>query len=334
MIASMFPAGLAFAIAALALALVSAIVYLIRTSRAMRPTLLAAMAAAFAASYTLSLYQSYLGIGILGGALFASSEAILFTIAAVGYFDKQSALYYAVGIAAVVIIIAAFAHIPIAMLMQAFSTGSLAGIAASLRSHKGKVYNKRAADKSIEINRDLFQICSGIVLLLILIVSFSIGKYVVMSIVLIGYLTVSYLSRGKASDNALSRVLLSLERPRTTFGLGAVYLSSGAFLVISLVPDFRLMLFGLVALFIADSLATIVGLRIKSPRLPYNRRKSTAGSVMYFAALAIPALLFVGYYAVIAAAVLALIEGFSSRLDDNITVAAALVVISALMMVP
>ncbi len=314
-------------------AIASAIIYLVRVKHQLRIGIAAAMAVAAVASYLLSLYQAYLGMGAISGAVLSASVAVLFAIAASAYFEKRQALYYALGVAALMMITSTLMGAPIVMFMQSFSMGTIAGIFVSMRHNGNRNHNSRAHNKKeTEINRDIFQICSGIVLLLMLLISFRVGEYLLMALVLLGYAAVFYLPKGAKATNPLSKILLGLERPETTFGFGALYLAAGALLVIALVPDFRLMMFGLVALFISDSLATICGLRIRSPRLPYNKGKSVAGSVVYFAVLAIAGILFIGYYSIAIAVVLAFIEGISSRIDDNVSVASALVLISAALM--
>ncbi len=329
MAASVYLSTPLLVILAYAAILASAAAFLARTPRKGRPGTALAMATAYAASFLLALYQSYIGTGAAAYAMFPPILSVIFVMSAVGYFGKRAVFYYSMGLAVSLILFSTALGAPITMLMQAFSVGTLAGISISLRGNRSAAHNSRAKDRGVEIKRDLFQICSGIVLLLVLLALPGAGKYIVYAIVLSGYAAVSYIPKKGRRRGVLSSVLLSLERPATRFGFGALYLAAGAMMVMSLIPNFRLMVFGLIALFVADSLATIFGLRIKSPRLPYNKGKSIAGSLVYFAALAAFGMLFVGYYSVAIAAVLALVEGLGWRIDDNISVASVLVLISA-----
>lgn len=186
-------------------------------------------------------------------------------------------------------------------------------------------------DRKTEVNRDYVHMLLGIILVAIIyFLPYLTAVSVVFLLILLSYtfnnllanLKLSYIYR-KASD---------LERKNVTYGLGAIYLASSAALILGFTQNIHLLLFGVVALFFADPLATIVGISNKrASSLPYNRYKTVVGSITFFIVAAIPGYFLLGLYGVLFAIVLAFIESLNLSLDDNIRTGVVVVVLGALL---
>ncbi|MDE1823224.1 MAG: hypothetical protein KGI00_00880 [Candidatus Micrarchaeota archaeon] len=126
--------------------------------------------------------------------------------------------------------------------------------------------------------------------------------------------------------SAFSMFVYSFERRGSILGHGAVWLALGSMLVASFLSG-PFVIATLIAIFIGDPIATFVGLRLKGPRLPYNRKKSVSGSLAYFATTLALSYPFIGAYSLPLSLIAAFSEGLDVRMDDNFTVAFILVVI-------
>ncbi len=179
---------------------------------------------------------------------------------------------------------------------------------------------KARANASIERKRDVIQIIMGIIVIsTVYLLGYRIGTYFVLGYMLFGYMLNSYMG---ASSNNISKKLKRFEREGILFGRGALYLGIGTIAVLGFIDYLPLALSMLIALFISDAVATIVGIGRKT-KLPYNKNKSILGFIGYFGSFAIAAYLFIGIYSIPLGAALALIESISIIFDDNITIAIA-----------
>ena len=123
-----------------------------------------------------------------------------------------------------------------------------------------------------------------------------------------------------------------LERKNVSYGLGATYLAAGTALMLGFTGTTSLLLFGIVALFFGDSIATIVGISRKGAEpLPYNKYKTIAGTLAFFFAVAIVGYFMVGIYAIPLAGVLAFVESLDTFLDDNIRTGIVVVILGAVL---
>ncbi len=173
---------------------------------------------------------------------------------------------------------------------------------------------------SVERKRDVVQIIMGIIVIsTVYFLGYRLGTYFVLGYMLFGYMLNSYMG---ASNNSISKKLKRFERNGILFGRGALYLGIGAIAVLGFIDYLPLALSMLVALFISDALATIVGIGRKI-KLPYNKNKSILGFIGYFGSFAIGAFPFIGIYSIPLGVTLALIESISIIFDDNITIAIA-----------
>jgi dolichol kinase len=176
-------------------------------------------------------------------------------------------------------------------------------------------------DKKVEITRDLFQILIGIVviLLLLLLKRKYIADYIILAMILIGYSFNNMVNNSKRR-NGFKSFFAGLERKGALYGTGATYAAAGLGLLIGLVPNIGFLSLGCVALFFGDSIATLVGKNLNTPRLPYNNLKSVWGTVAFFAVTAVLGYLLIGIYAVPLALLLALVESAGTLLDDNLSI--------------
>jgi len=184
---------------------------------------------------------------------------------------------------------------------------------------KIKQYKNSMESKRVEVERDIVHIAAGMLLITIFYLQPE-PLAITFQILLIfgGVFAISMTE--KFRNKGLSRMVYGLERNGAALGHGALWLALGSLFAVSFLntPDV-LAVFG--AIFIGDPLATIVGMHVKSPRLPYNRKKSVAGTLSYFIATAAIGYLFIGPYALIIGAVAAIVESSSTRIDDNFSVA-------------
>lgn len=229
-------------------------------------------------------------------------------------------------------------YIGILPLIQVFAIGSLIG--AMMRW--GYVHVQDKSDKRLERRRDIFQIVIGaIVIAVMLLFTSTDAYYIVFALILAGY----FIGNIMTSNRYHSKFLESFERKGTVFGVGAVYMAIGALLIFGLlgsrsaltlsvpyingmlqVPLYNFIIVMLEALLICDALATIVGIRGKR-RFPLNKSKSWEGFAAYAVSLALLGFPFIGFYSVLFGVVLALVESMSDRIDDNIAIPVAAIIL-------
>ncbi|MEM0139923.1 MAG: hypothetical protein QXZ44_04845 [Ferroplasma sp.] len=213
-----------------------------------------------------------------------------------------------------------FASISMAILISMFLDKNMKKYDLMNKESKGK-------DIKIETNRDYFQIAAGIVTLLIFLIAGLQGRIIVLITVFLIYLVgnILYLN----NKNRIAVMVYSMERDNTKLGLGSMYLAAGFLLILAFVRSMPVIYISIFILMIGDSLATIIGMNMHSPKLFYNHKKSVAG----FLAMLIPSMLF-GFIdlAFIVSFVYAtgatFAESISNRVaDDNITIPVAIVIV-------
>ncbi|MDE1870168.1 MAG: hypothetical protein KGH71_04260 [Candidatus Micrarchaeota archaeon] len=189
-----------------------------------------------------------------------------------------------------------------------------------------KFNSKSQSNKKVETNRDIVQIIiGGIILILFYSLKISYAEFSILMLIMLGYLTVNYGAANPATK--LAKQMKKLERNFTKFGQGAAWLAMGSLAAMSFVPDKRYVVIIFFAIFIGDALATIIGLRFGKIKLPYNKKKSVAGSIAYFISVsAIPYFLY-GPFAILLAVVATIAETLPIKLDDNFSVPAALILV-------
>ncbi len=178
----------------------------------------------------------------------------------------------------------------------------------------------------VELQRDIFQIFIGLLIILILIYLRS-ALLVITFLTLFSYLLINIISFDIKKGNVITDALKQLERINIVYGTGAIYLACSALLILAFVGNL-IAIIGLIAIFFADSMATIVGITFRGIRLPYNKHKTIVGSAAFFAVLfAFEILLSVKLtYAVPIAFTLAVIE--SMEFEDNLSIMLAIIILS------
>ena len=145
-----------------------------------------------------------------------------------------------------------------------------------------------------EINRDIIQIALGIVLVAILVIF----PYIAAISIIFALILLAYTSNNLFANLRMGRFYtrsMDLERKGAIYGQGATYLAAGTALVMGFARGSTFLLFGIVVLFFADSLATIVGVSARNPtQLPYNRYKSIVGTLAFFVVAAVAGYFIIG----------------------------------------
>ncbi len=178
---------------------------------------------------------------------------------------------------------------------------------------------KERANRVVETRRDVMHALLGVAILAIFLgLPFYDAVYATTTAILIGYTYNSLV--GDRRGGWSFAFLKSLERPNSLFGLGALYLGVGMALLMGFIHARNFMFVGIAALLIADPVATIVGINMGGPRLPYNKRKSLYGTVAFLVVVAAVGYIFVGWYSVLFGIFLAVVEGIDMPLDDNISI--------------
>lgn len=288
----------------------------------------------------LTVILLYRLIGVIGSTnywnLFALDMciAILSTILAVFYISKP---YVFVGLAAMLIagmVIYAINYAGSTIFAGMFAIGTIYGLLYRefvLNPKKSTKASSDRKDKKVEVKRDYVHIVLGIILVAVLyFVPYPSSVAVIFLLIVLGYtfnnllanLRLSYIYR-KASD---------FERKNVTYGLGAIYLASSTALVLGFTHNISLLLFGVIVLFFADPLATIIGISRKRPSpLPYNRYKTIAGTLTFLVVSLIAGYYLLSWYGILFALVLTFIESLNLSIDDNIRSGVVIVILGALL---
>ena len=209
------------------------------------------------------------------------------------------------------LILAVFLIIPISYFTAFVSQMMLLGFLSGAYFFMGQA-NRAGAD--VERRRDVVQIILG--LAFIAAFAFEPALYVrliLISAILVASLIGNFSVRNRKST--ISRTLHSFERSGANLGQGAMWLAAGALVAMSFLNNTGLVA-ALVALFVGDASATLVGTTYRKP-LPYNSKKSIAGTFAYFLTTAIVSFPFVGYLGLLTGAVAALVESSPVHIDDN-----------------
>ncbi|WP_393970693.1 hypothetical protein OXIME_000922 [Oxyplasma meridianum] len=180
--------------------------------------------------------------------------------------------------------------------------------------------NAKGGSRKNEIVRDIVQTGGGVVMLIIF---FYFGKATAQ--ILITFIALDLFALGNYlginKNNILARTLWFFERRGTGLGIGAIWFATGVLLAFALVNSFATLSEIFFVLTIGDSLATIAGSSIKSPKLPYNRRKSIAGFTAIFLSSAIFGFIVMGVTGIAIAFIGSIAESISKYpFDDNLVI--------------
>jgi dolichol kinase len=214
--------------------------------------------------------------------------------------------------------------------MGVFGISTMYGLVYRNLSTRHKARSARK-EKSKEIVRDVIQIImGGIIIAMLAFFKPNASVPMVFTLIILGY-AVNDLSGEKSLGGAYKAVESRLERSGVVYGSGALYIAAGTALVIGFVVNPLFVMFGMIVLFFSDSAATIVGISIDFVKLPYNKDKSLMGSLAFLIVAASLGYLVIGVNALILAVPLAFIESLNTHLDDNVSVAIAIVIASVLL---
>lgn len=177
--------------------------------------------------------------------------------------------------------------------------------------------NSKGVNKSKEIRRDLVQIAGGLLILIILYTSGKVDFLILLSLAVIPlYMFGNYFSL--LPESRIGRTLSSFERPTTPLGLGAIWFAAGILIAIGISGSIITLAIVVFVTTIGDSVATITGTTIHSPKMPYNKKKSIAGFLGIFAVSAAFSYFLIGLPGIGLGLVAAFIESISFHpLDDN-----------------
>ncbi len=253
----------------------------------------------------------YLSSGISPGiALFIAGIAVIGVDLIYSYSSHR--VDFALGAAFLVISFLYWSALPQNSMpfIEAFAIGSL--LALLLRF--GYIQKVNRNDKKLERKRDLFQVLIGVIAIASFLLLPEYAYAIVFLLSFFGYAVSGLLINHKAAG-----FLRSMERKNSVLGAGAIYMAIGTMLILGSTPNRNFAAVGLIALLLCDAIATIFGIHGKH-RLPYNKNKTLEGTVAYFVVLALAGSMFIGYYSLLFATVLALLESVPISVDDNISV--------------
>jgi dolichol kinase len=207
-----------------------------------------------------------------------------------------------------------------------FGVGTVVGLVFRERFVAMRREDKEMRRQRTEIDRDIFQIVLGVVVLAIMALTGSYA-YIVFGLVLLGYLVAGWIA---AAPGGALTALSRLERDGVEYGKGAVHLAAGVTLLLGFGSP-KIAMFGIAALMLGDAAATIAGIKFyKSRRLPHNRRKSIAGTVTFFVVAALFGAALLGIYGILIAGALAVVESLELPVDDNVSVPIATLLLGLL----
>ncbi|MDE1865732.1 MAG: hypothetical protein KGH94_03820 [Candidatus Micrarchaeota archaeon] len=210
--------------------------------------------------------------------------------------------------------------------MGMFGVGTVVGMLYSERYLIRKREDRSMRKTVTEMRRDLIQVIGGVVVLAIMFLWQQSYLYILFWVILLAYLFISLISKTGGIYNLLSK----FERRESEFGIGAIHLAAGAAILLGF-AGFKLALFGIFPLFFGDALATMTGLSFyRSRKLPYNRRKSYAGTIAFLIASVVPGFIILGFWGILLGLILTLVESVELPIDDNIAVPIGTVILGAL----
>lgn len=210
-----------------------------------------------------------------------------------------------------------------AAMVGMFGVGTVIGMLYFDRFLAKRRENKEMRKTATEMKRDIVQMLIGLGVFVVMLLWEQNYFYILFWLILLGYLFNNMISRTGSAYRLLSR----FERRDVEFGFGAIYIAAGLAILLGF-AGFRLALFGVFPLFFGDSLATMTGMVFyRSRKLPWNRRKSVAGTAAFFIATVVPGAMLLGPWGIPLAFVLTVLESLNLPIDDNISVPIVTVVL-------
>ncbi len=232
-------------------------------------------------------------------------------------YGKRNAMFLAEAVFLVALLMYwAYKGLPLILLMKAVGGAMIVSIIPNLSNSANR------EGKRTEVKRDIVQIILGIIVMAIIYFLPEWLSYpIIFALIFVAGVANSYMS---SSSCAIAKFLKSLERSNVTFGAGAIYIAVSTMLLMGFVYSKPFLLFGIAALFISDSFATIIGI---NGRHKIRRKKTVEGSLGYFLSLAAIGYTLIGLWALPLALFLAAVEIESTHIDDNILVPSAYIIV-------
>ena len=194
---------------------------------------------------------------------------------------------------------------------------TIQGFLFSIAAFSSLLKSKGKSEKIKEINRDLFQLTIGFIIILSYFFLRENFSYLLFLVIVIGFYLGSLISTNKSNP------LYKFERSGVTFGSGAIWLGEGLlFSIMFLNNDYLILV--IIALFFGDTLSTIVGVNFGRHRIKYNKKSLEGSIAMFLLLFLISVILISPVYAIIYAALATLLELFSKNIDDNLLIAIGL----------
>ena len=177
-------------------------------------------------------------------------SGVILANAVISYYGtKLSYLYIAVF--AVFVALMLMYHIQVQLIAQVLMFGLLSGSNFVAR-------HKKRMNRNVEISRNSVQIASGIVLISVFyIFGMNTGAVILISAILLGLFLTTYSERN--NSGSIGRLMYRIERNGLNIGVGATWLAIGSLVSVSFL-NMMPMITVFAALFIGDSLSTIVGI--------------------------------------------------------------------------
>jgi dolichol kinase len=167
-------------------------------------------------------------------------------------------------------------------------------------------------------------------MVLIFIAGLQSSREIITVTILILYAVGNYYSVNRRGF--LGNFLGSLERDNTPLGIGAIWFAAGVLFAYAIIHNIHILLVVTFILMVGDSVATIVGTRVKTFPLFYNPRKSFGGLMAMFVVSAIFGFLIIGPAAILYAGVGAFVESIAKYpFDDNYLIPLILAAMSVLL---
>lgn len=259
------------------------------------------------------------------------SLAAFMTVACINNLFRR---YFYLYLATLFVILAAASYLYFAVLQYlvlAVSVAGIIGLTFSRNLRESLISNEQAKgkDQEIEGKRDLFQIVSG--LMLIIIALFS-GRYFFLIVMIVTFVLLGIGNLAATGHSTRVRSFFyGMERQSAILGTGAIMIASGTLFMISLIRVQAIILTSIFVVLIGDSLSSLVGMHYPIAKLPFNKKKSLGG----FLAMLVTSMLFafvVSGFSLALPLVFAVLGSIVEAatftpLDDNITVPFSLVLV-------
>lgn len=189
------------------------------------------------------------------------------------------------------------------------------------RKELGKAEGGKRAGPGLELFRNLVHALIGIAFIAIAV---ALGREWAELTLVVGLffgMVMMHFRMRKVSVPVVDWLFDSLERPGVTPAKGAFMYAVGLMLAFSFIPEINQALAVVAVLALGDSAATVAGKALRGPALPFNARKTVAGTFAFAVFAFGGALFFVGaWQALMLALLCAAVEAADSRVDDNLLI--------------